>query len=212
MQESSPQRPIEDMVIEDHLEAKAFIKKYKTAKSKDEGLKWYHQFVWEICRHSIGEELVLYPLIKEKVPEGENIVNSSLEDHRLMKLELVKIQELTPHTEEFKKSVDTMWADLSAHLDREEEEDLKQLVRHVSIEDRIEAGKKFENRKLIAPTRPHTEIPDDNTNVETMMSLLAAPYDKFLDLFETFPSREKVEKVKKKATSNLSEVVAEILT
>jgi hypothetical protein len=88
-----------------------------------------------------------------------------------------------------------MWNDMIKHMDKEESTDLKIFAQEVSMEDRINAGKKFENRKLIVPTRPHTLIPDTYPTLEVILGMLVAPYDKFRDLFTSFPDQKEVERV-----------------
>jgi hypothetical protein len=56
---STHNSPIEEEVLKDHAELKQYYDHYKTSGD----MKWYHQFVWELCRHSVGEEIVVYPLL-----------------------------------------------------------------------------------------------------------------------------------------------------
>jgi hypothetical protein len=200
-------RPLEEIIREDHNEARALLNKYKESSNREEALKWYHQFVWLLTRHAIAEELIFYPLLREKVTNGQVLADIDIEQHRIIKEDLVRIQSLDVNSPEFEQNVRIMWEDLIKHMEKEESTDLKIFAQEVSMEERINAGKKFENRKLIAPTRPHTLIPDTYPTLEVIIGMLVAPYDKFRDLFTSFPDQKEVEKVLTQSDINLGQEV-----
>jgi hypothetical protein len=187
-------KTIEDYIIEDHMEARSLLNKYNSSIDHTEKLKWYKQFLWEICRHSIAEELILYPMMRDRLENGKIFADSDLEDHRKMKEDLAKLQHISPESSEFDIMVKQVWNELLLHMAKEEEE-LKIFAAEVPLDLRVEAGRKFQNRKMIVPTRPHTMIPDSNPTLEAIFGLLVAPVDKFLDLFTKFPDQKEVEKV-----------------
>ncbi len=200
-------RPIEELIIEDHNECKALLNKYRESSNREEALKWYHQFVWEVSRHAIAEELVLYPIIREKVTNGNVMADIAIDQHRQIKEDLVRIQSLNTDSNEFDTNIQIMWNDLIKHMETEESTDLKIFAQEVRIEDRINLGKKFQNRKLIAPTRPHTLIPDNYPTLEAIIGMLVAPYDKFKDLFTSFPDQKEVQRVIGHGERNLGQEV-----
>jgi hypothetical protein len=188
-------KPIDEFIKNDHDEARALFNQFRECNDRKEALKWYNQLVWQLTRHSIAEELIFYPLLREKVINGQVLADIDIEQQRQIKEDLVKLQSLDYNSAEFDQNVQVMWTDLINHMEKEENTDLKLCAQDISMEDRINAGKKFENRKLIAPTRPHTLIPDTYPTLETIMGILVAPYDKFKDLFTSFPDQKEVEKV-----------------
>ena len=190
-------KTIEELIISDHLELKVYMNQYLIAKTKDDASKWYNQFVWELVRHHIGEEIVFFPLIKEMVPNGQQLVDSSLHDHRRIKESLIEINSTNPESLQYDSKIQQLWKDLQLHMETEENEEIAILSQYVSKEKRIIAGEKFESRKKISPTRPHNIIPDESPIIETILGLLIAPIDKFIDLFHTFPSKKCLEEVEK---------------
>ncbi|EIM83794.1 uncharacterized protein STEHIDRAFT_38633, partial [Stereum hirsutum FP-91666 SS1] len=37
----------------------------KSAGDPDAQARWAHQLTWEVARHAVGEELIVYPLMEE---------------------------------------------------------------------------------------------------------------------------------------------------
>jgi hypothetical protein len=191
------EKPIEEIIIEDHNETRQVFKKYCEEFAKEEKLKWYRQMVYLLAKHSIAEEIVLYPLVREHVHNGNILADQDIEQHRRIKEQLVNIQEnVNWDSPEFDQRVKLLWQTVIDHMDKEENEDLTLLRSQVTMQDRINAGKKFENRKLIAPSRPHINAPDDNPTLEMLVGLLVAPVDKFKDLFVSFPEKSQIENLK----------------
>jgi hypothetical protein len=81
---------------------------------------------------------------------------------------------------------------------KKEKDDLKKLMQDIPLNDRIEAGRKFENRKMIAPSRIHVNTPDDSPTLETLTGLFIAPIDKFKDLFSKFPEQHELTNIESK--------------
>src|SRR5579859_7384447 len=61
---------ISDAIIHDHKELKDYYGKIKNASDSDTKKRWRNQFVWELARHSIGEELVVYPAMEKHITPG----------------------------------------------------------------------------------------------------------------------------------------------
>lgn len=63
----SANKPLELLIMEDHNEIRQLYKHFQNAATKDDATKWYNQLVWEIARHSVAEEVVLYPIFEDKL-------------------------------------------------------------------------------------------------------------------------------------------------
>jgi hypothetical protein len=46
----------------------------------------------------------------------------------------------------------------------------------------------FQNRKMIAPTRPHPSAPEKPVLLNEAMGMMMAPIDRFRDLFRDYPN------------------------
>ncbi len=193
--------PIDNLVIRDHTVAKSIYEKFCACINKDEAVKWRNQLVYEIAVHSLAEEIILYPVIKSDLPNGEFLYNQSIQEHRQLKDDLYKAQNLDPSNLEFRSRVKIVMEDLIKHIEKEEKEILPLLDKHVPMNRRIELGGQFERRKLIVPTKPHPSAPDEPSIANSIISILTAPVDKFRDLFTSFPDQQKVIDLKKDAQS-----------
>lgn len=176
-------------IKKDHEELEYFYSKMKSSTNEDEEKSWFNQFIFEISRHSVGEEQVLYPLMETLGEKGKILAAESREDHDKLKrvlTEILKENNLTL----FNSKIDAMMSDLREHIKNEEEKDLVFLSDKVSIDGLSKASKAFALKKKIAPTRPHPSIPQKPWALEAALGIMTAPFDKFADLFRDFPDKD----------------------
>jgi len=191
----SNSRPIEDCLTSDHNDIRKYYDCYNTAVEYKDKQKFFNQIGWEIARHSVAEEIVVYPVIRERVPDGNIIADDSIEDDRKAKKTLCELNSLDPNCVDFAERFKIFMTDIFYHLDKEEKIHIPKLVMSVPLEERISLGQKFENRKIIAPTRPHPWTADKYPFLETLEAVLLAPIDKFFDLFKSFPQKETLKNI-----------------
>lgn len=202
---------IENLVLADHILIRSVYEKLNTSSTNEEADKWRNELVYEIARHSLAEEIIMYPIMREKFPDGERWFKESNEEHHQVKKSLYEAQNIDMNAPEFKKKVKDVMDLLIKHIDKEEKEVFPMLKKYLSEEERISAGNSFSRRKLIVPTRPHTMVPEDPPTLNSLLGLLTAPLDKFRDLFLAFPEQGKMSELKmdasKKAqTSDTSDI------
>lgn len=187
MLSEEPVKPIDQQVVEDHTEVRHCYQQFK-----DTGeMQFYNQLVFELCRHSVAEELILYPLLDSLGNEGKQLADEARQDHQVLKESLVRLEDLSKRApfENFVQELDNTMKVFFCHLEKEEGTDLPMIVDQVSEEDRIDKGRAFSNRKKMAPTHPHPGIPTTPVTLEAAMGMLQAPIDSFRDLFRSFPSK-----------------------
>jgi hypothetical protein len=73
---------VSDAVKQDHRELEDYYNRIISSSDQDEQTRYQNLFIWELARHSIGEELVLYPTIEKSVPNGVELVQKDREDHQ----------------------------------------------------------------------------------------------------------------------------------
>jgi len=56
---------VSDLIKHDHDELRTYKDNILNAKDDDEKVRWQNQFTWELARHSIAEELVVYPAMEK---------------------------------------------------------------------------------------------------------------------------------------------------
>ncbi|KAL2649338.1 hypothetical protein R1flu_017466 [Riccia fluitans] len=179
-----------DKIKHDHRELEQYFENYKNATKQGdetEARKWFNQFVWEISRHSVSEELVMYPMLASLGDKGQQLADQSRADHHKIKEFLSELQK-TSDMNKFDEMMDAMFGNLKDHIKLEEKEDLTYLEQNTEASARETAGKTFALGKNIAPTNPHPEVPEKLVAVEAAVGLLIAPLDKLSDFFKPFPS------------------------
>ena len=199
-----PDQPIDNLILADHQVVRKIYDKFKSAVSREDADKWRNQLVYEVAVHSLAEEIVLYPVIRDQLPNGQMLFNQSIEEHKEVKENLYKAQNVDIYSDDFRFRVKEVMDALFKHISKEEEEILPLLDKHISLNKRIELGNMFARRKLIVPTKPHPSLPMEPTTVNSILGLLTAPIDKFRDLFSSFPESQKMKDIKQDASSKAS--------
>jgi hypothetical protein len=207
-------KPIEDIILEDHTQTRLVWQKYLDSISQQDKLKWYSQLVYLCAKNLIANEIVLFPLMREKLVNGNILADIDLTQTRRLKQMLVDLRDFDITNPEFDNRLKAFWLILSEYMNKIKQEDLKKLALEIPIDERIDAGRKFENRKMLAPSRPHVILPDDNPTLETLLGLLVSPIDKFMNLFSKFPDQSELDnlKLQKDLPSKISETTTTTTT
>jgi len=175
-------------ILQDHRNLEEYYKNYKAAKTEEDSHKWFNQFVWEISRHSVAEELTFYNLLEIKGDKGKELSKKSRDEQNHVKVLLEDLRhEKDP--QKFDEKFAKVFNEVQDHLKTEETEDLPFLKEQFTEDQLIKAGKAFSMKQKIAPTRPHPAVPDKPTALELALGLFIAPVDKFRDLFVDFPDK-----------------------
>jgi hypothetical protein len=74
---------ISDAIKRDHKEINECADNIRAAKDDDSKARWQNQFTWELARHSIGEELVVYPAFAKHLgAKGQDMADKDREQHQ----------------------------------------------------------------------------------------------------------------------------------
>ncbi|KAJ7443920.1 HHE domain-containing protein [Mycena galericulata] len=193
---ASKQR-LTDAIKEDHQEMYEYHDYYKkSAGDPDAQTRWARQLTWEIARHAVGEEIVVYPLMEKHLgEEGLKLADHDREEHQHVKEILSHLESLTPGTNEYDKLIEKMMVSLHHHNDDEEVKDLPLLEPYLGEKASESAASQFSLTKKFVPTRAHPDAPN-KPPFETLAGFLVAPIDKLKDAFSKFPTQEMKDSVK----------------
>ena len=108
-----------------------------------------------------------------------------------MKNDLYKLQNLSPDDSQFDPLLERLITDLHEHIDHEKYEDLPKFEKVLPRAESEALARSFERTKMFTPTRSHPSAPD-KPYFENFAVMLAAPIDKFADLFKSFPDESKL--------------------
>ncbi|EIW55779.1 uncharacterized protein TRAVEDRAFT_50259 [Trametes versicolor FP-101664 SS1] len=188
-----------ESIKEDHEEMYEYHDQYKRAWDRsdvDAQARWARQLTWEIARHAVGEEIVVYPLMEQHLGEkGKKLADHDREEHQSVKEKLYKLESLQPGSSEYHSLITTMMESLHHHNDDEEIKDLPMLEPIIGEQASKDAALSFKKTKKLVPTRTHPSIPN-KPPFETLLGLLEAPIDKIKDYFASFPTADEMKEAK----------------
>lgn len=179
---------ISEEIIDDHEELKEYYDKYIAAETPVDQEKWANQYRWELARHTVAEEIVLYPAFEKYLgEEGKKVSDDERQEHQVQKELQAKLETMNVAAPEYKPIFMELQRDLAGHVVGEEA-NLEKLEKKLSREDSKALAKTLQSTKAFVPTRAHPSFPNEPP-YETVVAFLAAPIDKLRDLFERYPDK-----------------------
>ncbi|GLA21728.1 hypothetical protein AnigIFM62618_000954 [Aspergillus niger] len=175
-----------DTIKTDHRKIEDYYSNVLNSTSDKEKVQWQNQFTWELARHSIAEELVVYPQLEKKLADGRGMADKNRNEHQSVKEQLKKFQNMKPSDPKFEPTIKALMQDLSEHIKEEESQDLPKLEDALSEEESERLSKSFGKTKMFVPSRSHPSAPD-KPPFETVIGLMTAPIDHLADLFRKWP-------------------------
>jgi hemerythrin superfamily protein len=114
----------------------------------------------ELVRHSVAEEMYMYPVTREVLPDGDKIADHELEEHAEAEQVMKDLDGVDASDPKFDQLLGKLISDIRHHVE-EEEADLLPRLQEACSEDQLrDLGEKVLKAKEIAPTRPHPAAPD----------------------------------------------------
>ncbi|WBW72381.1 HHE domain-containing protein [Schizosaccharomyces osmophilus] len=178
---------ISKVVFNDHTELQNYYNYIRSSKDADSAIRWRNQFVWELARYLVGEEIVVYPKLTKYLGEsGHAMAEKNRKEHQLIKEHLYKLQSMKPAEQEFVPTLDTIMIHLQKHIEEEENVEYPQLENEMGAEKSHHLAKTFERTKMLVPTYSHPSAPN-KPPFETIVGLFATPIDTLRDLLRKWP-------------------------
>jgi hemerythrin superfamily protein len=150
-----------DVLVDDHHEVEQLFTELEKdqAEPKLRG-RVTAVVIAELVRHSVAEEIYLYPTVRRALPDGDALADKEIGDHADAERMMKELEDLEPADQRFEIVLNGLMAEVRDHI-REEEQDLFPRLRSACSADELaELGAKVEAAKKIAPTRPHPSAPD----------------------------------------------------
>jgi len=73
---------ISEAIIKDHRELEEYYKEVINSTDHDHQQRFGNQFTWELARHSVGEELIVYPAFEKHLgDDGHRMAESDRKEH-----------------------------------------------------------------------------------------------------------------------------------
>jgi hemerythrin superfamily protein len=158
--EHSKQDDITVELTKDHNELREMFGKLRAGAAGDERTELVHEMTTELVKHSVAEEVHLYPLIRKILPDGDALADKELEEHAEVEQALKELEKLDPSDSKYGQLIDNVIHDVTEHAGEEEDVIFPQLREKCSSDELHELGDKVRRVKSIAPTHPHPSAPD----------------------------------------------------
>lgn len=69
-------------IKQDHREIESYYDRITKSTDKTEQTQYQNLFTWELARHSIGEELVVYPAFEKHLKDGVALADKDRKEHQ----------------------------------------------------------------------------------------------------------------------------------
>ena len=158
MTDSRGEQDVVDILTADHHEVLGLVGQIPTA---DPGQRrdMTDTVIAELMRHSVAEEMYVYPAMREHLPDGESKVQHDIEEHQELEEVMKELEGLDTANPQFLETLGRLEAVLRDHVSDEESEQFPLLRAQLSREQLVGIGQKVETAKKAAPTRPHPAAP-----------------------------------------------------
>ena len=113
----------------------------------------------ELMRHSVAEEMHVYPAMRDHLPDGESQVQDDIEEHQQLVEVMKELEDVDASDARFLETLGRLEAVLRHHVSDEENDQFPQLRTRLTREQLVELGAKVDAAKKAAPTRPHPSAP-----------------------------------------------------
>jgi len=88
---------VTDVIKQDHRELESYYNNILNAKDNDEATRWQNQFTWELARHSVAEELVVYPAFGRLLGErGKQMAEQDRQQHHKVSATVLSVSLALP--------------------------------------------------------------------------------------------------------------------
>jgi hemerythrin-like domain-containing protein len=160
-QSTQSQQDVVDILTTDHREALELIAQIYSTDHPDAKRDLANQVTAELMRHAVAEEMYVYPVMSEELPDGKRIVEHDTGEHKDLEREMKELEGIPAVRAEFEQQVRALEATLRDHVRDEETKQFPQLRAQLSHDKLVSMGSRVEAAKHLAPTRPHPGSPNN---------------------------------------------------
>jgi hemerythrin superfamily protein len=179
------QRDVIEVLEHDHREVEEMFKELEglrgasTEEEKSRRKELTEDVTIELVRHSVAEEVLVYPKVADKVSEEE--VKHAREEHAEAEETLQRLEELDADDPNFDDELATLMKEIRHHIEDEEGEMFAHMREVMDEDELLKLGERVEAFKKVAPTRPHPSVPN-NALARTAAGPAASLFDRMRDL------------------------------
>jgi hemerythrin superfamily protein len=155
------QPDVVDLLTVDHGEVTALIADIWATQDATLRRDLTDTVIAELVRHSVAEEMYVYPAMRQYLPDGDAAVEHDTTEHKELEATMKQLESVDVQDVRFAELLRQLEAVLADHVADEEREQFPQLRALVPRAELVEIGQKVEAAKKLAPTRPHPAAPNN---------------------------------------------------
>ena len=149
-----------DVLTTDHREATELIEQILASSDPEQRRDLADSLISELVRHSVAEEMYVYPAMRDHLPNGDEAVEHDTQEHKELERTMKELEGAEASEPRFVELVREVQRILADHVEDEETEQFPQLRTHLPQEELVRLKTVVEAAKKIAPTRPHPAAPN----------------------------------------------------
>src|SRR3954463_10951611 len=179
------QRDVIEVLEHDHREVEEMFAELEslrgasTDETKARRKELAEQVTIELVRHSVAEEVLVYPEVEKKVSAEE--AEHAREEHAEAEETLQRLEELDADDPAFDDELSTLMAEIRHHIEDEECQMFAHMRQVIDADELRKLGGRVEAFKKVAPTRPHPNVPNEALP-RTAAGPAASLFDRMRDL------------------------------
>jgi hemerythrin superfamily protein len=162
-QMTDPTRDLDvvDLLTTDHHEVLGLLDEIRTSTASDRRRELADVVIGELVRHSVAEEMFVYPAMRQHLPDGDAAVEHDVAEHKQLEKLMRDWEGVDAADADFDRVLTELEQVLRDHVDDEETEQFPQLREHIPHADLVAMATRVEAAKKVAPTRPHPLAPNN---------------------------------------------------
>jgi len=159
------QRDVIEILEHDHREVEQMFSELETLRgastdeAKERRKTLTDRVTIELVRHSVAEEVLVYPQVEDKVSADE--AEHARKEHAEAEQTLHRLEKLDADDPAFDDELATLMAEIRHHIEDEEGQMFAHMRQALDADDLRKLGGRVEAFKKVAPTRPHPNVPNE---------------------------------------------------
>src|SRR5919107_5167341 len=161
MTETTGEQDVVDVLTSDHREVTDLLGQIATTSDAERRRDLADTVISELVRHSVAEEMFVYPAIRKHLPDGEQAVEHDKHEHKELERTMKELEGVDATDARFDELIGQLSRILADHVQDEESEQFPQLRARIPREQLVTMAGKVQAAKQVAPTRPHPNAPNN---------------------------------------------------
>lgn len=174
----APSDDVVSLLTQDHSAVRQRLAEFDSAAPASRA-ELFWKLMDQLVRHEVGEELVVYPALRD-LEGGAEVADARMAEEAEAEKLLATMEDLDPESQEFTVALHTLRDTVLEHAQKEESEVLPILLAQEPSDRLLYLGQKFKGAKLAAPNHPHPHMPQ-NATAQRAVGPVAAFFDRMRD-------------------------------